>query len=58
MNTGVAIAMASVVILAIGGFILYQHMQAQAAARRASDPGTQIGQGAGLLISGIIGAVS
>jgi hypothetical protein len=58
MNTGVAVAMAAVVVLAIGGFILYQYMQQQAAARRASDPATQIGQGAGLLISGIIGAAT
>lgn len=58
MSTGTAIAMAAVVVIAIGGFIAYQYVQQQAAAQARRDPATLIGQGIGSLVSGIIGAAS
>lgn len=58
MNTGTAIAMAAVVAIAIAGFIAYQYVQQRAAAERARDPATQIGQGIGSLVSGIVGAAT
>lgn len=55
MSTGVAIAMAMVVVLAIGGVFLLFYLKSQPP---QLTPGQQIGQGAGMLISGIIGAAS
>lgn len=57
MNTGVAVTMAAVVIVAIGGIIAFQWFQAQQQAAQRRDPASLIGRGAGDLISGILAAV-
>lgn len=57
MGNQTAWAMAAVVVTAVVAVLAYQYMQQQAAAARARDPATLIGQGVGSLVSGIVAAV-
>lgn len=58
MSTGVAVTMAAVVIIAIGGFIAFQIVQSSRQQARETDPARLIGAGIGNLVEGIGRAVS
>lgn len=58
MGTGLAIAMALVIVAAIAAFAWYNNSQATQARLIANQPGNQLGAGVGSVISGVIGLVS